>query len=78
MSQGGFNTFVSVVSYINKTWEPCHVTINIFEVHKNLRATMAIQVKDLFAWYGLCDKVIMYMWKTKVPISIPSLLPLQK
>lgn len=78
MSQGGFNTFVLVVSYINKTWEPCHVTINIFEVHKSLRATMAIQVKDLLAWNGLCDKVIMYKWKTKVPISRPSLLPLQK
>jgi hypothetical protein len=61
MSQGGFNTIVLIVSYINKTWEPCHVTINIFEFHKNLRATMAIQVKVLLAWYGSCDKVIMYM-----------------
>jgi hypothetical protein len=78
MSQGGFNTFVLVFSYINKTWEPCDVTINIFEVHKSLRTTTIIQVKDLLACYGLCDKVIMYMWKTKVPISRPSLLPLEK
>lgn len=61
MSQGGFNTNVLIVIYINKTWEPCHVTINIFEFHKSLRVTMAIQVKDLLAQYGLCDKVIMYM-----------------
>jgi hypothetical protein len=47
MSQGGCDTFVMVVNYINKKWEPCHVIVGIFEVHETLRATMAIQLKDL-------------------------------
>jgi hypothetical protein len=30
MSQRGFDTFALVVNYINKKWEPCHVTMGIF------------------------------------------------
>jgi hypothetical protein len=49
MSQGGFNMFALVVNYINKKWEPCHVTMTIFEVHETSRVAMAIQLKDLLA-----------------------------
>jgi hypothetical protein len=30
MSQRGFGTFALVVNYINKKWEPCHVTMGNF------------------------------------------------
>jgi hypothetical protein len=34
MSCGGFDSFTLMVKYINSKWEPCHITINIFEVHE--------------------------------------------
>jgi hypothetical protein len=61
MSRGGFYTFALILNYINKTWEPCHVIVGIFEVHKTLRATMAIQFKDLLVRYNLLDKIIAYV-----------------
>jgi hypothetical protein len=30
MSQRGFDMSALVVNYINKKWEPCHVTVGIF------------------------------------------------
>jgi len=45
----------------NKRWEPCHVITTIFEVHETLGVAMAIQLKDLLAWYNLLDKVIAYI-----------------
>jgi len=48
MSQGGFDMFALVVNYIKKKWEPCHVTMTIFEVHETSGVVMAIQFKDLF------------------------------
>jgi hypothetical protein len=47
MSGGGFNMFALVVNYINKKWEPCHVTTTIFEVHETLGVPMAIQFNYL-------------------------------
>jgi hypothetical protein len=40
MSYASFDTFAIVVSFINALWEPCHVTIGIFEVHNTTNATM--------------------------------------
>jgi len=42
MSQGGFDMFILVMNYINKMWEPCHVTVTIFEVHETLGVAMVI------------------------------------
>jgi hypothetical protein len=47
MSQKGFDTFALVVNYINKKWEPCHVTMGNFYVHETSRATMDVQCKNL-------------------------------
>jgi len=33
MIHEGFNAFVIIVSFIDASWEPYHVTIGIFEVH---------------------------------------------
>jgi hypothetical protein len=48
MSQRSFDMFALIVNYINKMWEPCHVTVGIFEVHETLGVAMAVQFKDLF------------------------------
>jgi hypothetical protein len=49
------------MNYINKKWEPCHVIVGIFEVHETLKVAMAIQFKDLLAWYNLLDTIIAYV-----------------
>jgi hypothetical protein len=72
MSWNKFNTFVLVVNYINKQWELCHFIVDIFEVHNILRTTMAIQLKELFVFYLLCDKVVAYMWKIVVTLALGS------
>jgi hypothetical protein len=59
MSCVGFDTFAIVMSFINTSWEPCHVTIGIFEVHNTISATMADQVKSNS--FSLHDKVITYV-----------------
>jgi len=61
MFRRGFDTFVLVMNYINKKWEPCHVIMGIFEVLETLRAAMAIQFKDLLVQYNLLDKIIAYV-----------------
>jgi hypothetical protein len=61
MSRRGFDTFVLVMNYINKKWEPCYVVVGIFEVHETLKAAMAIQFKDLLVRYNLLDKIIAYV-----------------
>jgi hypothetical protein len=42
MSHGRFDTFVLVVNYINKKWEPCHTIMGIFEVHETTKVAMAL------------------------------------
>jgi hypothetical protein len=37
-----FDIFTLVVNYINKKWKTCHIIIEIFEVHKTIRATMVV------------------------------------
>jgi hypothetical protein len=61
MSRVGFEIVAIVVSFINTSWEPYHVTIGIFEVHNIASATMANQVKSLLDSFDLIDKVIAYV-----------------
>jgi hypothetical protein len=42
-----FDTFIIVVSFINISWEPYHVTIGIFKVHNTIGVTITNQVKSL-------------------------------
>jgi hypothetical protein len=61
MSWFGYNVpFVMVVSFINSSWEPTHVTMGIFEMHNITNASMANQIKVLFDSFGLLDKVVAY------------------
>jgi hypothetical protein len=87
MSWRGFDTFVLAVNYINKKWEPCHVTVGIFKVHETLGVAMVVQFDDLLAWYNLLDKIIAYvkdkganlntfvMALTNILSCVPFLLP---
>ncbi len=61
MSHEGFDTFALVVNYIHNNWELCNITISIFKVHETLGTTMVLQVKDLFAHFDLCEKIITYV-----------------
>ncbi len=61
MSHEGFDTFALVVNYIHNKWELCHITINIFKVQETLGTTMVLQLKDLFAHFDLCGKIITYV-----------------
>ncbi len=58
MSCGEFNTFSLVVNYINKKWEPFPITMEIFLIHVTIGVAMDLQLKDLFVWYDLLEKVI--------------------
>jgi hypothetical protein len=61
MSRNGYDTFATVVNFINNSWEPTHVTIGVFEMQNTTSATMANQVKILLDSFGLFDKVIIYV-----------------
>jgi hypothetical protein len=61
MTHAGSNAFAIIVSFIDASWEPCHVTIRIFEVHNITNASMANQVKSLLDSFGLFDKVTAYI-----------------
>jgi hypothetical protein len=61
MSHAGHDTFAIIVSFLNDSWEPNHVTMGIFEVQNTTCATMANQVKVLLDSFGILDKVIAYV-----------------
>ncbi len=54
-----FYIFVIVVSFIS--WEPCQLTIGIFEVHNIASATMANWENYLLDSFSLLNKVIVYI-----------------
>jgi len=65
-----FDTFVIILSFINTSREPCHVTIGIFEVHNTTSVPMANQVKSLLDSFGLLDKVIAYVKNEMFNVNI--------
>jgi hypothetical protein len=61
MSKFGHNTFILVIKFINSKWVPCHVTMGLFETTDMVRIAMVTQIKDLFSFYNLLDKIIAYV-----------------
>jgi hypothetical protein len=61
VSWAGFDIFVLVINYINKKWQPYHITMGIFKVPETNGVVMAMQLKKLLSQYELLDKVIMYV-----------------
>ncbi len=60
------DTFVLNVHFLNDKWEPCHVTINLFETTKTFRSVMALQVIEVLAKHGFNVGVIV---NVKDPLS---------
>jgi hypothetical protein len=48
MSRTCFDTFVFVINYINKKWQPCHIIMSFFEVHETMGASMVMQLKEVY------------------------------
>jgi hypothetical protein len=49
------------VQFLNDKWEPCHLTIGVFEITKNFGSAMALQVNEMLAKHGLNAWVIAYV-----------------
>jgi hypothetical protein len=60
-SRAGHDTFTMVVNFVDKEWEPKHVTIGLFECQKTSGAALAEIVKPLLKNFHLHDKVIAYV-----------------
>ncbi len=61
MSRSRYNTFVSVINFINQRWVPCHIIVELFEALNISDATLAEQMKFLLVEFNLTSKVIMYV-----------------
>jgi hypothetical protein len=58
MSKGGLDIFVLIIHFLNHNWELDHVTIRLLETAYTYGATMAIQVNEMLATYGLNAKIL--------------------
>jgi hypothetical protein len=58
-----FDTFDTVVSFINASWELYHVTIGNFEIDNIVGVAMANYVKTLLDSFSLRNKIIAYIKK---------------
>ncbi len=43
------NTFALVINFLNESWTPMHVTMNLFEMHETKVQSMVIQLESLLA-----------------------------
>jgi hypothetical protein len=66
----GFDTFVTVVNFINVSWEPCHVTIKVFWGYNIISVAIANQVKSLLNSFNLLDKIIAYIKDERSNLNI--------
>lgn len=61
MSHTSYDTFVTIINFINSFWELTHVIVDIFKEQNQTSIAMANQVKILFDSFGLFNKVIAYV-----------------
>ncbi len=61
MSRGSVDTFVFIVHFLNDKWEPCHVTIEFFEIVDTSKSAMTLQVNNVLAKHGLNACVLTYV-----------------
>ncbi len=61
MSHTSYDTFVTIINFINSFWEPTHVIVDIFKEQNKTSIAMANQVKILFDSFDLFNKVIAYV-----------------
>lgn len=70
----GHDTFAMVVNLINNLWESTHVIVGIFEVHNMVGVAMVNQVKVLLDFFGLFDKIIVYVKDKRSNLNILNLV----
>jgi hypothetical protein len=61
MSHTSYDTFVTIINFINSFWEHTHVIVDIFKEQNKTTIAMANQVKILFDSSDLFNKVIAYV-----------------
>jgi hypothetical protein len=61
MSKSGMDTLALVINYLNESWMPQHVTINLFEVHETIGLSMASQLHSLLEKYDLMHHMIAFV-----------------
>lgn len=45
-------------AFLNHKWEPCHVTIGLFEIVDTYGFAMAMQMNDVLVEYGFHVKIV--------------------
>ncbi len=48
-------------AFLNHKWEPCHVTIGLFEIVNTYGFAMAMQMNDVLVEYGFNAKIVPYV-----------------
>ncbi len=61
MSRVRVDTFVIIINFLNEAWVPMHVTVGLFEVHKNSQQSMTIQLQSLLEKCGLLHIIIAFV-----------------
>jgi hypothetical protein len=61
MLRSSYDTFVWVINFINQSWVPCHIIVELFEAFDTSDATLAEQMKYLLVEFNLTSKVITYV-----------------
>jgi hypothetical protein len=54
-------TLVLVINFINQSWVPYHIIVELFEALNTSDATLVEQMKFLLVEFNLTSKVIMYV-----------------
>jgi hypothetical protein len=58
MSRSKYDTFSLVINFINQSWFPCHIIVELFEAFNTSSATLAKQMKVLLVEFNLASKII--------------------
>jgi len=61
MSKDKVDTFALVTNFLNESWTPMHVTVDLFEVNETSGQSMAIQFESLLSKFELMHRVIAFV-----------------
>jgi hypothetical protein len=61
MNRSGFNTFASVVNFVDDAWVPKHVNVDLFKTPNITSVALVKIVKPLLAKFKFTHKIIAYV-----------------
>ncbi len=61
MFKDNVDTFAFVMNFLNQSWTPSHVIVNLFEVNETNEQSMVIQLESLFSKFGLMHHLTAYV-----------------